>query len=89
MNRELAAALKHHGELLARTEARIGGLIEFISHGDQSDYIRQTLVDLEAQAMVEKNAIEALKRQAAKPIQLAASIAAMMIPCRIRLLASS
>jgi hypothetical protein len=41
-----------------------------ISRGDQSDYIRQTLVDLEAQAMVEKNAIEALKRQAAKPIQL-------------------
>jgi Arc/MetJ-type ribon-helix-helix transcriptional regulator len=70
MNRELAPALKHHGELLARTETRIGGLIEFISHGDQSDYIRQTLVDLEAQAMVEKNAIEALKRQAAKPIQL-------------------
>jgi site-specific DNA recombinase len=70
MNRELAAALKHHGELLARTETRIGGLIEFISRGDQSDYIRQTLVDLEAQAKVEKNAIEALKRQAAKPIQL-------------------
>jgi hypothetical protein len=70
MNRELAAALKHHGELLARTESRIGGLIEFISRGDQSDHVRQALIDLEAQATVEKNAIEALKRQAAKPIQL-------------------
>ena len=39
---------------LDRTEARIGGLVQFISEGDQSSYVRSTLLDLEAQARGEK-----------------------------------
>jgi hypothetical protein len=53
-----------------RTEQRIAGLVRFISEGDDSEYVRKTLKDLEAQAKTEKAAISALTQQAARPIQL-------------------
>src|SRR5204862_6627582 len=55
---------------LGRTEARIAGLIQFISEGDQSAYVRSTLLDLEAHARAEKEAIAAIERQARQPIHL-------------------
>ncbi len=44
--------------------------MQFISYGDQSSYVRSTLVDLEAQARSEKEAIEAIRREATEPIHL-------------------
>jgi hypothetical protein len=55
---------------LERTEARIAGLVKFISEGDHSVYIRSTLLDLKAQAKTEKQAIGAILREVAQPIRL-------------------
>lgn len=44
--------------------------MQFISDGDQSSYVRSILVDLEAQARSEKEAIEAIRREATEPIHL-------------------
>jgi hypothetical protein len=44
--------------------------VQFISDGDQSSYVRSTLVDLEAQATSEEEAIEAIRREATEPIHL-------------------
>jgi hypothetical protein len=44
--------------------------VQFISEGDQSSYVRSTLVDLEAQARTEKHAIADLEREAGEPIHL-------------------
>jgi site-specific DNA recombinase len=55
---------------LERTEARIAGLVKFISEGDHSAYVRSTLLDLEAQAKAEKEAIAAIVREASEPIHL-------------------
>jgi hypothetical protein len=37
---------------LERTEARIAGLIQFISEGDRSSYVRSTLLDLKGGPIV-------------------------------------
>jgi Arc/MetJ-type ribon-helix-helix transcriptional regulator len=52
------------------TSHRIAGIINFISAGDHSDYMRKALQDLEAQAKTEKAAIAALRQDAARPIEL-------------------
>jgi hypothetical protein len=61
MNRDLDVKVREYRERLGRTEGRIGGFIEFISNGDQSDYLRKTLVDLEPQAKTDKEALRALE----------------------------
>ena len=58
------------GVVLGRTEEKIGALVHFISNGDQSDYVRKSLLDLEAQAKAERAAIASLVSQGAKPIAL-------------------
>jgi Arc/MetJ-type ribon-helix-helix transcriptional regulator len=52
------------------TEHRIAGLIRFISEGDDSEYIRRSLKDLEAQAGIEKATLATLRQQAERPIEL-------------------
>ena len=70
VNRTLEANVTEGRQRLARTEARIAGLIEFIANGDQSDYVRRALLDLEHQAKADRAAIHDLERQAEKPIRL-------------------
>lgn len=70
ISRDGNAQLEERRARLARTEERIAGLVEFIARGDQSEYVRKTLIDLEAQAKQEKTAIAELVRTAGKPIQL-------------------
>lgn len=55
---------------LERTEGRIRGLVEFIAQGDHSQYIRDTLRDLEAQAQQEKREIEAVISRSKVPVRL-------------------
>jgi Arc/MetJ-type ribon-helix-helix transcriptional regulator len=55
---------------LARTEARIHALVGFIANGDDSEYVRTALKDLEVQANQEKAAIRQIQRHAAEPITL-------------------
>lgn len=55
---------------LARTEERIGALVAFIADGDKSAYVRQALLDMEAQARTEQAAIAALKNAARAPVAL-------------------
>jgi hypothetical protein len=56
--------------ILARTEARIRGLVQFIAEDDHSDYVRSALRDLETQARAEKDAIAALERAVSTPVRL-------------------
>jgi DNA invertase Pin-like site-specific DNA recombinase len=70
LSRSANAELRDHADRLRRTEDRIAGLVEFIARGDHSEYIRQTLVDLEAQAKVEKEAIRAIEARSRTPIRL-------------------
>lgn len=70
ISREATGELAERKARLARTEERIAGLVTFITQGDQSEYVRKALVDLEAQAKTEKTAIAELVAQAAKPIEL-------------------
>lgn len=55
---------------LDRTEGRIRGLVEFIAQGDHSQYVRDTLRDLEAQAVTEKREIEAVVARSKTPVRL-------------------
>ena len=56
---------------LQRTERRIAGIVNFhVAAGDHSNYLREALRDLEAQAKTEKAAIAALRESAARPIDL-------------------
>jgi hypothetical protein len=68
--RTLNQEIVERRQRLGRTEARIAGLIQFISEGDQSSYVRSTLLDLEAHARSEKASIAAIERQARAPIHL-------------------
>lgn len=51
-------------------EARIAALVHLISDGDQSEYVRKMLVDLEAQSRHEKAAIAEIRDGGAKPVPL-------------------
>ena len=68
--RERNAEVTERRRRLERTENRIAGLIQFISDGDHSSYVRSTLADLEAQAKAEKEAIASFERGVAAPIRL-------------------
>jgi DNA invertase Pin-like site-specific DNA recombinase len=68
--RQVNAAIDEHRQRLERIEHRIAGLIRFISDGDDSEYIRKSLKDLEAQAGVEKATIATLRQRAERPIEL-------------------
>ncbi|MBI3202035.1 MAG: recombinase family protein [Myxococcales bacterium] len=70
--REAGREIEERRARLARTEARIGGLVQFIADGDQSQYIRETLLDLEAQARAEKTGIEVAGMRARMPARLPA-----------------
>lgn len=76
--REAGGVLAHrHGEATrargaprTHTEARIKGLVGFLADGDRSAYVVESLRDLEAQALTEKQAIASLRAQAGEPIPL-------------------
>lgn len=68
--RERNAVLTERRQRLSRTEARIAGLIHFVSEGDHSAYVRSTLLDLEAQAKGEKDEIMAIERDASSVVHL-------------------
>jgi DNA invertase Pin-like site-specific DNA recombinase/Arc/MetJ-type ribon-helix-helix transcriptional regulator len=70
LGRTANAELREHSDRLARTEDRIGGLVQFIADGDRSAYVRDALKDLEAQARVEKAAIAAIQARARMPVRL-------------------
>lgn len=65
-NAELAERRKR----LARHEARIASLVEFLANGEDSDYVRASLRDFEAQARAEKAAIRELEACAVTPVSL-------------------
>lgn len=64
------AELDERRARLERVEAKIAGLIQFIAEGDRSEYVRNTLLDLEAHAKAEKAAIRALRDDAKAPVVL-------------------
>jgi len=68
--RTVNAELDERRARLQRVEEKIAGLIRFISEGDQSEYIRKTLLDLEAHAKTDKAAIRALREDAKAPVVL-------------------
>ncbi len=70
VERSTRSELKEHADRLARTEQRIHGLVRFIADGDDSQYVRGALKDLEAQAKTERTAISSLKEQASAPVVL-------------------
>jgi DNA invertase Pin-like site-specific DNA recombinase len=70
LGREHTAELQERRSRLARTEARIAGLVQFIADGDRSQAVVAGLHDLEAQAKTEREAITAIERQAQLPIRL-------------------
>jgi DNA invertase Pin-like site-specific DNA recombinase len=65
-----AAEIKERVERLRRTEERIRGLVKFVAEGDHSQYVRETLRDLEAQALAERSAIDELTRTQKVPVKL-------------------
>jgi len=69
-SRARTADIDERRQRLQRTEERIASLVRFIADGSDSVYVRDTLKDLEAQALQEKEAIAALERAAAEPIRL-------------------
>lgn len=68
--RGMNTELEERRTRLARTEEKIARFVEFISEGQQSDYVVKSLHDLEAQAAAEKKEIARLKEETAKPIDL-------------------
>ncbi len=70
LSRTRTADLRERRDRLARTEARIAGLVGFIADGDRSEYVVSALRDLEAQARAEKAAISDLQRRTELPIRL-------------------
>ena len=70
LSRQANAELAERRGRLQRTEEKIAALVHFISEGDQSDYVRKSLLDLEAQVKAEKAAIAGLISRATMPIEL-------------------
>lgn len=70
MNRESTSRLRDHEQRLARTRARIDKLVMAVADGLDSESVRMTLRDLEAQARADEAAIEAIERTASQPIHL-------------------
>lgn len=70
LSRTTNAELEERRQRLARTEQRIAGLVQFICDGDHSDYVRDALKDLEAQAKAEKRAIVALQDRGSTAVRL-------------------
>jgi len=62
--------LAERTDRLARTEARIANIVEFIAKGESSEALANALRDLEAQARAERVAIDELERLVALPIRL-------------------
>jgi hypothetical protein len=63
LSRTAGQELSERRQRLSRTEERIAGLVHFIAEGDHSLYVQQALLELEAQAKMEKPAIEDCVRQ--------------------------
>jgi site-specific DNA recombinase len=70
LGRTRNAEVQERRDRLGRTEKRIAGLVHFIANGDDSAYVRSTLLDLEAQAAAEKAAIAEILKETAEPIRL-------------------
>lgn len=68
--RGMNAEVQERSKRLARTEARIAGLVQFIADGERSESIVSGLHDLEAQAKAERATIAAIEERAATPIRL-------------------
>lgn len=69
-SQKLDAELSKRHQRLERTEDKIRGLIDFIAQGDHSDYVAETMRDLEAHAKAEKAAIANLESKAGEPLRL-------------------
>lgn len=69
-SRVAEAEMKERLDRLARTEQRIRGLVTFIADGDHSTSVRDTLRDLEAQAVAERAAIQNIKDRMNAPVDL-------------------
>ncbi len=69
-SKKLEAEIRDRRDRLARTEEKIRGLVNFIAQGDQSEYVVQTLRDMEAHARSEKAAIAQLKDDLTRPLRL-------------------
>lgn len=70
ISRTASKELDERRARLARTEERIGGLIDFVAQGDRSDYVRKALADLEHQAAEEKKRIAELTSAKRAPVKL-------------------
>ena len=70
LSRKGNAQLEERRERLKRTRDKVAALVHFITMGDQSDAVRKSLYDFEAQAKAEEAAIAGLLAQASKPIPL-------------------
>jgi site-specific DNA recombinase len=69
-SRNLEADIKERRERIKRTEDKIRGLVEFIAQGDRSEYVVQTLRDMETYVRAEKATVEQLVKQAQEPLRL-------------------
>jgi hypothetical protein len=70
MSRKASAEAEERRGRLARTEERIASLVRFIAEGDHSQYVRQALLDLEAQAKAEKVALSDLRAGGSAAVRL-------------------
>lgn len=57
-------------ERIRRTEERIRGLVTFVADGDHSQYVRDALRDLEAQAGIDRGALQTLRDTHKSPVKL-------------------
>jgi hypothetical protein len=69
-SRNLDADIKERRDRIKRTEDKIRGLIEFIAQGDRSEYVVQTMRDMETYARAEKATVDQLVSQAQQPLRL-------------------
>jgi hypothetical protein len=68
--RDASRVLDEHAKRLARTEVRIGALVEFIENRDHLESVANAIRDLEVQARADKAAIVAIKAVANRPVAL-------------------
>ena len=69
-SRNLNADIKERRERIKRTEDKIRGLVDFIAQGDHSEYVVQTLRDMETYVRAEKATVDQLVKQAQEPLKL-------------------
>ena len=70
LSRKGRAEIDERTGRLARTEERVAALVPVITDGDQSTYVRQALLDLEAQAKMDKLSLADLQARGAAAVRL-------------------